>query len=85
MKTRIRQMPNDRWVLEGRRWYHLRWHGVYVDESMNVKAASWAGKDFVPVVRCVAPGSLLYTLSWHADEHLAKRALKYVLSISGGE
>ncbi len=81
MKLRIRQLMNDQWIVERRRWF--RWTAVWVVRSMTTRAGAEAGRDSLPMIYSERPGDSNYPMTWHATREQAVETWREVKALQG--
>lgn len=87
MKTRTRKLTNGKWIAEARRWWHVRWQGIYIDLSLTTGAALGKnGGRFVPMPmpRYVAPGDINYSLCMCDSQPDAEAVVRDYCALFGG-
>jgi hypothetical protein len=83
MKLRVRQLANDQWILEARRWHQFAWRGARIDRSQTTPCAAAAGVFDLPRLAIEAPDSIHYPLTWHSSKDSAIAAFKDARALLG--
>lgn len=83
MKTRIRQLSNDKWIVEAKEWNSFKWYGIYICNSSETKLPIMIWMGVTGNIVKVNKGGLHYPLCWHDTKEQATNAENVVKAIWG--